>query len=157
MGEAKGRKTLGQYPERSKLNADPFISHSWRLRFITHPKAVVTVETSQGIYQICHLMFAKDGSIFVQFPYFKHTTGLVSKISFEPTLISPTRFDLKDGGKVSSHLVKYSHHPDGRVHFSQDGKVRTEIQRTSFRLDGPIGRIFQMSAYDLRGFKTITP
>ena len=36
----------------------------------------------------------------------------------------------------------------GRVHFSQDRKVRTEIRRhADFRLDGPIGKLFQLHAF----------
>lgn len=54
-------------------------------------------------------------------------------------------------------MVKLAHHTSGRAHFSQDGKVRTEIMRESFRLDNSIGVIFQAFAFWLRGFDVLPP
>jgi len=52
--------------------------------------------------------------------------------------------NLEHGGKVTSHLVKYSHHVDGRAHFSQDGKIFTLIRRQSIALDQQHGHIFSI-------------
>jgi hypothetical protein len=56
------------------------------------------------------------------------------------------------GGKIASHLVKYSHHPDGRAHFSQDGKVFTQIKRQSVALDQQWGHIFTVQLQGIEGF-----
>jgi hypothetical protein len=52
--------------------------------------------------------------------------------------------NIECGGKVTSHLVKYSHHPDGRAHFSQDGKILTAIKRQSIALDRQNGHMFTL-------------
>ena len=54
---------------------------------------------------------------------------------------------------MSSHLVKYSHHPDGRAHFSQDGRVRTEIKKQSVPLDNVEGHLFSLHVQGLHGFE----
>ncbi|MFQ5992980.1 MAG: hypothetical protein ACE5NA_11140 [Nitrospiraceae bacterium] len=56
---------------------------------------------------------------------------------------------------VTSHLVKLSHHPHGRVHFSQTGKVKTEIIRPSFRLADSIGEVFELHIYHAAGFEAL--
>jgi hypothetical protein len=53
--------------------------------------------------------------------------------------------NLENGGKVTSHRIKYSHHPDGRAHFSQDGKIFTAIKRQSLPLESHHGHLFTLS------------
>ena len=104
---------------------------------------------------MCQLSFTKkDGSIFVQSPYFRDKDGIATVVRLQDDRTAPRTIEFLKEGKVTSHLVKYSHHPDGRVHFSQDGRVRTEIGRTAeFPLNGPIGKLFQIHAfYPERGF-----
>ena len=48
--------------------------------------------------------------------------------------------------------MKYSHHPDGRAHFSQTGKVRTEIIRQSTPLDAYRGHMFSVLIQGVEGF-----
>lgn len=71
--------------------------------------------------------FDKDGSLFIHFPYFQHRTGILSSSEIPPTGERKADVNIEHGGKVTSHRVKYSHHPDGRAHFSQDGKIFTAI------------------------------
>src|SRR3982074_3490622 len=79
--------------------------------------------------------FDKDGSLFIHFPYFRHRTGILSSAEIPATGERKVDVNLEHGGKVTSHLVKYSHHPDGRAQFSQDGKILTAIVRQSISLD----------------------
>ena len=65
--------------------------------------------------------------------------------------------DLAASGRVASHLVKYSHHPDGRAHSSQHGKVRTEIKRQSVRLRDQQGHIFSAIIQGLAAFDEANP
>jgi hypothetical protein len=51
---------------------------------------------------------------------------------------------LNTAAKVTSHRVKYSHHPDGRAHFSQDGKIFAAIKRQSISLDTQNGHMFTL-------------
>jgi hypothetical protein len=61
--------------------------------------------------------------------------------------------NLEDGGKVTSHLVKYSHHPDGRAHFSQTGKIFTAIKRQSIALETQDGHMFTLLLQGLDGLE----
>jgi hypothetical protein len=123
-----------------------------RLRFIEASKATLTVATPVAHHKIVHVSFSRDG-VFVQFPYFLQKHGIVSRVEFQSGE-GALKFKLDEYGKAASHLVKLSHHTSGRAHFSQDGKVKTEIIRQSFRLDTSIGPIFQVFAFGLGGFST---
>ncbi len=129
-----------------------------RLRFIAAPRAVVVVSTSLSHYKLCQIVFSKnDGSVFVTFPYFKRTEGIVSRVVIPAGLKPPYTLNLTEHGRTTSHLVKFSHHSSGEALFSQDGKVRTEIRRASFPLTGPIGHLFELHAFWLSGFDLLEP
>jgi hypothetical protein len=100
------------------------------IRFFAAERAVFVVGAYDSNHQICQIFFGKkDGSIFIS-----SVLRIWSELSQAHRLALALTPFLNEGGKVTSHLVKFSHHPDGRVHFSQTGKVRTEIIRTSFPL-----------------------
>jgi hypothetical protein len=90
------------------------------------------------------VFFGKDGSLFVTFPYFRHRVGLLCSAFLPAAGTREVQVDLANGGKVASHLVKYSHHPDGRAHFSQTGKIITAIERQSIALDTQHGHMFSL-------------
>jgi hypothetical protein len=113
---------------------------------------IVTVRAKAARYKIFRVFFGRDRSLFVTFPYFKHSTGILAAATIPGNGQNTSQVDLKIGGKIASHLVKYSHHPDGRAHFSQTGKVRTEILRQSIKLDTQRGHIFSVIIRGLSGF-----
>jgi hypothetical protein len=53
--------------------------------------------------------------------------------------------------------VKYSHHPDGRAHFSQTGKIITAVKRQSIPLDAQNGHIFTLHIQGLAAFEPADP
>jgi hypothetical protein len=61
--------------------------------------------------------------------------------------------NLEQGGKVTSHLVKYSHHPTGLALFSQDGKIRSEIRRQAVELNRQEGHLFTVLINGLSAFE----
>jgi hypothetical protein len=63
---------------------------------------------------------------------------------------------LVERGKCASHKVKYTHHPDGRAHFSQDGKIYTKILRQSVPLKSIEGHVFTVQAAGLHEFQPAT-
>jgi hypothetical protein len=112
----------------------------------------VTIRLGANTWRLCKIVFSKsDGSVFVTFPDFKHTTGIVSVVTFRAGA-RETTMDLKPEGKVASHLVKYSHHPDGTVLFSQDGLVLSTVRRKAVPLDDLDGHFFTIHAQGLGGF-----
>jgi hypothetical protein len=92
-------------------------------------RVVCAVRAGQLRVKAFQVVFHKDGSFFISFPYFRHRTGILSISSIPANGLRESQVNLEHGGKVTSHLVKYSHHVDGRAHFSQDGKVFTAIKR----------------------------
>jgi len=67
-------------------------------------------------------------------------------------VIGPAQLSMEPAGKCTSHLVKYSHHPDGRAHFSQDGKILTRVKRHSLPLASVSGHLFTANIQGLTGF-----
>jgi hypothetical protein len=142
--------------DKLKPNNDRYLRSLGRLKYFAAPTAVVCVGTPGDMRKVVHIAFDhRDGSVYIQTPYFKHGThGLLREL--DPISAGKsTTVEFMRGVRTSS-LVKLSHHPDGNVHFSQDGKVFRNNRRLSFRLDGPIGHLFEVHAYDLAGFEALT-
>jgi hypothetical protein len=109
-----------------------------------------------GQVKLCTVQFAKKG-IFVHFPFHPDVPGLLAVGRPDSKALVPVRM-FEDGtatllhrialnkeAAVTSHRVKFSHHVDGNCHFSQDGKIRTQIRNTSARLDGgSVGHLFSI-------------
>lgn len=102
--------------------------------------------------RIAKVRFHHDGSIFVFFPSFKSTQGILCRAKLSAGSTYPSSLDLTKGGKVASHLVKYAHHPDGEAHFSQDGKVKTIIRRKAVPLAEQSGHLFTIQTQDFTSF-----
>jgi len=105
---------------------------------------VCVVKVSELRAKAFQIGFDKDGTLFIHFPYFQHRTGILSSSEIPATGERKADVNLEQGGKVTSHRVKYSHHPDGRAHFSQDGKIFTAIKRQSISLDTQNGHMFSL-------------
>ena len=115
-------------------------------------RVIVTIQSGIDRYKVLQIFFGRDRSLFVNFPYFRHRSGILATGTIPANRQNMSQVNLEIGGKVSSHLVKYSHHPDGRAHFSQDGKVRTEVKRQSLPLDSHRGHIFSVLIQGLTAF-----
>jgi hypothetical protein len=115
-------------------------------------RTVVTAQIGRSRYKAFQIFFGRDGSLFVTFPYFSHRTGILAAATIPGNGQTTSQVNLQTGGKVASHLVKYSHHPDGRAHFSQHGKVRTEIKRQSVALNTQNGHIFSLLIQGFEAF-----
>jgi hypothetical protein len=113
-------------------------------------RAFNIIAASRGrLHKLLKLQFGSDGSIYAMIPQFSHSDGIVARVNLTRGLSYPTDVQLPQFGKVTSHIVKYSHHPDGRAHFSQDGRVLTEIKRSAAPLDVQRGHLFTMQVEPL--------
>jgi hypothetical protein len=115
-------------------------------------RIVLTVKRGQSRKKVLQIIFGRDGSLFVNFPYFGHRTGILAAAKIPGNGQRTSEVNFQVGGKIASHLVKYAHHPDGRAHFSQDGKIRTAIKRQSIALDRQQGHIFSVLFQGLDAF-----
>lgn len=117
---------------------------------LRHQEFNIVARSSSKEHRILKVLFHRDGSVFIMFPSFMKNEGLVGKIHLAPG--GKTKpVNLAEHGKITSHQVKYSHHPDGRAHFSQDGLVRTEIKKQSVSLDREQLHMFTVYAEGLDG------
>jgi hypothetical protein len=124
-------------------------------RFVSS-RAVIQAVVGCSRHNIIQIGFNKrDGSLLVSFPYGKHSQGLLS-IGTIPAGRATAEVSLVERGKCASHKVKYTHHPDGRAHFSQDGKICTKITRQSVPLNSIEGHVFTVQAAGLHEFRPAT-
>src|SRR5262249_32456027 len=115
-------------------------------------RIVLTVQRGQSPTKGVQSMFGRGGSLFVNFPYFRPRTGILAAATSPGNGQRTSEVNFQVGEKIASHLVKYAHHPDGRAHFSQDGKVRTAIKRQSIALERQQGHIFSALFQGLDAF-----
>jgi hypothetical protein len=118
--------------------------HAVNINAIRCERVVCVVKAAGLRAKAFQIVFGGDGSLFITFPYFRHRTGILSSSAILATGTRQSQVNLEQGGKVTSHLVKYSHHTDGRAHFSQSGKIITAIKRQSVALDRQHGHIFSL-------------
>ena len=132
---------------------------SWEkgeIRRFQAKRFVFAVQLKNRRHKIFQIVFGKsDGSIYVTFPYFDIAEGIVS-IGTIPASLNTAKVNLESGGKVTSKRVKYTHHPDGEVHFSQTGKVLTSIRRKSLPLERADGHLFSVQAQGFSHFETVS-
>src|ERR1035441_5793774 len=72
-------------------------------------RIVLTVNADQHRHKILQILFGRDGSLYVTFPYFPHTNGILAEVTVTGPPGSTSQIDLANTGKVASHLGKYSH------------------------------------------------
>ncbi|MDB4914685.1 MAG: hypothetical protein JWM95_2329 [Gemmatimonadetes bacterium] len=114
-------------------------------------------EEQRRTTQLLQIQLRKNGQIFAQCPYFVSSAGLVGECETVVDGNMNGQIRLGEVGITTSHLVKYSHPLDGNAHFSQDGKVHTQIRRQSFRLDSAGGHLFEFHLFGLSSFAAIVP
>lgn len=118
---------------------------------------VFTIQMDKECYKMFQIVFGqKDGAVYVNLPYFQETSGIVAAATLPP-FVRSANLELANYGKVTSHLIKYAHHPDGEAHFSQDGKVLTKVRNKTKPLAEVDGHLFSIRAQGLSHFeKAIT-
>lgn len=125
------------------------------IEVIQNNKFTVRIVYKGEIFKIFKIIFHKEGGIFISLPYYKNSEGIVSEVILPANKMPPYQISLQEPlGKVTSHKVKYSHPPDGRVHFSQDGKVFSYFKenRKALPLSMNIGHLFTIMLQNLIDF-----
>lgn len=118
---------------------------------------VVTVRTSDaGCRKICAVSFDKDDTVYVHLPYFSETDGILFR-SVGRLINGKASTEYTELPHTTSSNVKFSYHPDGRAHFSQDSKVKTVVVGSLPPLVVHKGVLFQLHAYGFDHYESITP
>ncbi|NGO54103.1 hypothetical protein [Allomesorhizobium camelthorni] len=113
---------------------------------------IITVIHNSVRYKLFQILFSDDGSMYVNFPYYRKTTGFAGKLQIPAGSVSH-QVNLTDCAKLTSHLVKYAHHLSGQAHFSLTGKVKTEIKKQSVPIQELNGHIFTAMLQGIDGFE----
>lgn len=117
-------------------------------------RIVCVIKAGDNRYKAFQIAWGADGSLYVTFPYFPHREGILAPFTFEGNGTTQETLDFEKGGKIASHLAKYAHHLDGEAHFSQTGKILTQIRRQSVPLDQHNGHVFTLH---LQGLSCLQP
>lgn len=121
---------------------------------VTSKIVVLGIDLDNDWRKLCQLMFLRDGSLTVSFPYFQEAACQLA-IGTMPGAPMIPHLTLNQNLWGSSHSVKYTHHLDGRAHFSQDGRIRTIVRRQSVPLTDADGHIFTFSVQGFSAFKAL--
>lgn len=107
------------------------------------------------VFQIIFQTGKKSGNTYliVNFPYFSESKGILSKLTFPSNTQTIDKLPLAPTGKVTTHLVKYSHPLDGDSHFSADGKIYSTLRNKSRRLDVSHNHIFTLQIQGVNSFR----
>jgi len=100
------------------INITPFESKSYTIR----------IGKSGEWHKVCKVVYAKDGSVFISFPYYRDSKGLLSACRHK---VGETTVSLREQGKVTSHRVKFTHHASGIAQFSQTFKIWSTVRKKS--------------------------
>ena len=107
------------------------------------------------IHKIFQISFGKDGSLYVNFPYYKHNDGILSICTFPAKNRTASTIDLIPGGKVTLNQIKYSHHASGLAHFSKAGYLKPVVSKQSITLNQACGHIFTVQFQGIDDFKKV--
>lgn len=122
---------------------------------LSSEKFVVLLEVDGNWRRIINLRFerGRNGLGYqVDLPHFAHSQGVLRKFAIDEPPGAEVRVDLEAGGTTTSHLLKYSHHADGRAHFSQDGRGITQIITRTGRLRSTYGHLFSVNYWGADAF-----
>lgn len=118
-------------------------------------RMVIAVHNAALRKKIFQLNFkSADGSIFITVPYADLGSGRLGIVDYPAG--SPDSLIFGENAPVTSHSVKYVHHPDGEAHFSLDGKIFTRIRRKSIPLATADGHLFTLMVQGLEKFEDLT-
>ncbi|MBK5281336.1 MAG: hypothetical protein JJE16_04515 [Nitrospiraceae bacterium] len=116
---------------------------------------VIAIETPSGTHKIFSLGYSeKDSSIFIHLPYLNRDglIGVSSGVRNDSGTLSVRGFNPVG---TTKHGIKFSYHPDGCTHFSQDGKIIKTLPHNGVPLSQKTGPICAITAYGLSGFQRI--
>ncbi len=105
--------------------------------------------------KLFQIIAGNDGSLYASFPYSPFDRGRVGIITLPSNHDESKGVIIGDEFPFTAHHVKYSHHPDGAVHFSQTGRVRSVIRKAGVPFGTVSGHIFSVSFQGIGRFRRL--
>lgn len=124
------------------------------LRALSNDRYVIGIERGEVVRKLFQIIPARDGSLYVSFPYSPFDLGRVGIL----TVTAGSEEEgimFGDDAPVTAERVKYSHHPGGAVHFSQSGRVRTDIRKSGVPFGRISGHIFTVTLQGIDRYQSI--
>jgi hypothetical protein len=129
-----------------------------RLKAYLAERYVIAVRTTSGSRKLFQIVPSKgDGSLYITFPYYRHGGGQMGEVQVDANKTFPSNLIVGDAFSVSTHYVKYSHHPSGLAQFSLSGKVRSSVRKASVPLSDASGHLFTFMVQGLDKFDVKEP
>ena len=125
-----------------------------KLRVLCNDRYVIGIDCGEVVRKLFQIIPARDGSLYVSFPYSPFDLGRVG-------ILTVTRGSQEEGvvfgddAPVTAERVKYSHHPSGSVHFSQSGRIRTDIRKLGVPFGKISGHIFTVTVQGIDRYKSV--
>lgn len=98
---------------------------------------------------------ARDGSLYLAFPYYERARGVLGEVTLKPKLAFPADITIGETLYGTSHVVKYAHHASGRSHFSLTGKAAPLVKKQSVPLSEASGHVFTLKVQGISRFKPL--
>jgi len=125
-----------------------------KLRALSSDCYVIGIERGEVVRKLFQIIPARDGSLYVSFPYSPFDLGRVGILTVT-TGSEEEGVIFGDDDPVTAERVKYSHHPSGAVHFSQSGRVKTDIRKSGVPFGRISGHIFTVTVQGIDRYKSI--
>jgi hypothetical protein len=117
---------------------------------------MIGIRTPSSSRKLFQIVFSKDGSLFVTFPYYRSGFGRLGLVTLSPNLNYPRDITIGRNFPATSHYVKYSHHPSGRAHFSLSGKISSKVGKQASPLADAHGHVFTVMLQGIGSFDAIS-
>lgn len=114
----------------------------------------ISVIDNNRISKVFNIILENDGSLYLDFPYYKHNAGILSILTFPKGSRTAPSISLIPGGKVTLNKIKFSYHLSGKLHFSKSGFVTPVAEKKSTPLDKASGHIFTVQFQGLKDFNS---
>jgi hypothetical protein len=123
------------------------------LRVLTGDRYVIGVRCGPDLVRkLFQIVPATDGSLYVSFPYSPFERGRVGILTLPK---GPDQWVLVEDFPLTTHHVKYAHHPRGLAHFSQSGRVKSTVRKFSVPFGEISGHIFTVSFQGIDRYKCV--
>ena len=109
---------------------------------LTGDRYVIGMRCGAVVRKLFQIIPASDGSLYVSFPYSPFERGRVGIFTMPK---GPDQWVMVEDFPLTTHHVKYAHHPSGTVHFSQSGRIRNAVRKSSVPFGKISGHIFSVT------------
>lgn len=133
----------------------PFPPSAPTITYIHRPRYVLAAGPEGGPFHKLFQLRLRGGAHpwpVVDFTYAPFGSGIASRFLYTKESKETYNWFDPDASMQTSHRPKYSHHEDGRAHFSQDGKIITSVRRHACPLRDINGHAFTLHIQGVPSF-----